>query len=135
MGQATYDDRRATGWVGWIVFAATMMILAGTLNAAYGFIAIVNDEWVVFGNQAALYLDVTAWGWVHFVLGLVLLFSGIFLFRANIVAQAVAIVAAGASIVANFLWLPVFPVWSIVVITMDVLIIWAVTAHGRELHV
>jgi hypothetical protein len=133
MGQTTHDER--TGWVGWIVFAATMMIVGGTLNAFYGLIAIVNDEWVVFGNQADLYLDLTAWGWVHLVLGLVVLAAGIFLFRASTLARAVAVVVAALSIVANFLWLPAYPIWSVVVMTTDVLVIYAVTAHGRELHV
>lgn len=133
MAQVTHEER--TGWVGWIVFAATMMIIGGTLNAFYGLIAIVNDEWVVFGNRSDLYLDLTQWGWVHLILGLAVLAAGIFLFRGSAVARAVAVVLAGLSIIANFLWLPAYPLWSIVVMTADVLVIYAITAHGRELRV
>lgn len=131
---ATYDDRQVTGWVGWITFAASMMIIGGALNAFYGLIAVVNDEWVVFGNRTDLYLDITQWGWVHIVVGSLVLLGGIALFSGNILARAVAVVLAGVSIVVNFLWLPAYPVWSLVVITMDVLVIWALTAHGREMR-
>ena len=48
-----------TGWVGWIVFAAIMMVVSGSLNMIYGFVAAVNDEYVVFGNHANVYLDVS----------------------------------------------------------------------------
>jgi hypothetical protein len=134
MSEATYgDEREVTGWVGWIAFAGTMMIIAGTLNLFYGLIAAINDEWVVFGNKSDLYLDLTAWGWLHMALGAVVLLAGIFLFTGNILARTVGVIVASVSIIANFFWLPVYPVWSLIVITMDVLVIWALTAHGREI--
>ena len=134
MSQATYgEEQEVTGWVGWIAFAGTMMIIAGTLNLFYGLIAAINDEWVVFGNRGDLYLDLTAWGWLHMVLGAVVLLAGIFLFTGNILARAVGVIVASVSIIANFLWMPAYPIWALIVITLDVLIIWALTAHGREI--
>jgi hypothetical protein len=134
MSQATYgEEQEVTGWVGWIAFAGTMMIIAGTLNLFYGLIAAVNDEWVVFGNRADLYLDLTAWGWLHMALGAVVLLSGIFLFTGNILARTVGVIVASVSIIANFLWMPAYPIWALIVITLDVLIIWALTLHGREI--
>jgi hypothetical protein len=123
-----------TGWVGWIYFASVMMIIAGALNAFYGLIAVVNDEWVVWGNRANLYLDLTTWGWVHLALGGIVLLAGIGVLSGNFLARTIGVLVAGVSIVANFLFLPAFPVWALIVIALDVLVIYALTVHGRELR-
>jgi hypothetical protein len=129
---ASYDQR--TGWTGWITFAGVMMILAGSLNLFYGIIAAVNDEWVVFTNRANVYLDVSEWGWVHIIVGAVVLISGLGLFSGNILARTIAVVVASISLVVNFFFIPVYPLWAITVIVIDLLVIWAVTAHGREMR-
>ena len=134
MNQESYEDTQVTGWVGWITFAAVMLAISGGLNFFYGLIAAINDEWVVFGNRADVYLDVSAWGWIHMILGAVVFAAGLAVLSGNILARTVGVIAATASIVANFMWLPVYPIWSIIVITMDVLIIWALTVHGREMR-
>jgi hypothetical protein len=134
VGRTGRAEREATGWVGWIMFASVLMILAGVMNAVQGLIAIVNDDWVVWGNRADLYIDLTAWGWVHFLLGIVLLLAGIGVLSGNILARSVAVVVAGVSIVANFLWLPAYPVWALTIIAVDVFVIYALTAHGGELR-
>jgi len=129
---AGYDQR--TGWTGWISFAAIMLIIGGSLNLLYGVIAAVNDEWVVFTNRANVYLDVSEWGWVHIILGGIVLLSGIGLFSGNIIARAVAVIVASISMLVNFFFIPVYPLWALTVIVIDVLVIWAVTAHGREMR-
>jgi hypothetical protein len=133
-GWQAYDDApAATGWIGWSMFAATMMIIGGGLNALYGLVAVVNDDWVVWTNRNAAYLDLTTWGWVHIVVGVLVVLAGFGVLSGNVLARTVGVILAGLSIVANFLFLPVYPLWSLVVITIDVLVIWALTAHGREL--
>ena len=127
-----YAER--TGWTGWIAFAGVMMIIAGAVNLFYGIIAAVNDEWVVFTNRANVYLDVSEWGWVHIILGAIVLLSGIGVFSGNILARTVGVIVASISLIANFFFLPVYPLWSLIVITIDVLVIWALTAHGREMR-
>jgi hypothetical protein len=129
---ASYDQR--TGWTGWITFAGVMMILAGSLNLFYGIVAAVNDEWVVFTNRANVYLDISEWGWVHIIVGAVVLISGLGLFSGNILARTIAVVVASISLVVNFFFIPVYPLWAITVIVIDLLVIWAVTAHGREMR-
>ena len=121
-----------TGWVGWIMFAGIMMIIAGSLNAVYGLVALFNDDWVVWGNTGAVVLDITQWGWVHLILGVVVLLAGAGVMSGNILARTVGVLVAGISLIVNFLALPVYPVWSLVIITLDVLVIWALIAHGRE---
>lgn len=134
MSSQTYDEPvETTGWVGWGVFAATMMIIGGSLNALYGLVAVVNDDWVVWTNRNAAYLDLTTWGWVHIAVGVLVVLAGFGVLSGNVLARTVGVILAGLSMVANFLFLPVYPLWSIIVITIDVLVIWALTAHGREL--
>jgi hypothetical protein len=129
-----YGER--TGWTGWIVFAATMMVIAGSLNMLYGFIALVNDTWVGWNSVTAnaVVLDVTQWGWVHLLLGLLLVLSGVGVMSGNILARLVGVLVAGLSMVGNFLFIPVYPVWALTIIVIDILVIWALTAHGREMR-
>lgn len=128
------SDEERTGWVGWIYFASVMMIVAGTLNAIQGLVAIVNDEWVVWGNSANLYLDLTTWGWVHLIAGGVVLLAGFGVLTGNIVARAIAVLVASLSIIANFMFIPAYPVWALTIIALDAFVIYALTAHGRELR-
>jgi hypothetical protein len=129
----SYETQR-TGWTGWIAFAGVMMIISGALNALYGLIAAVNDEWVVWTNRTSLYIDISQWGWVHMILGLVMLLSGIGVFSGNILARTVGVIVASLSLIANFFFIPAYPLWALAVVTIDVLVIWALTAHGSEMR-
>jgi hypothetical protein len=132
LSASSYDQR--TGWTGWILFAGVMMIIGGSLNLLYGIVAAVNDEWVVFTNRADVYLDVSQWGWVHIIVGSIVLLAGIGLFSGNILARIVAVIVAGVSLLVNFFFIPVYPFWALTVITIDALVIWALTAHGGEMR-
>ncbi len=132
-GPANEYYEKPSAWGGWIIFAAVMMILVGALNAINGLVAIVNDEWVVFTNQGDLYLDLTTWGWIQVGVGIAVVLAGLGLFTGNVLARAVAVLVAGLSIISNFLYMPAYPVWSLTVIAIDVFVIYALTAHGRDL--
>ena len=131
MQQSTSDR---TGWTAWIYFAAIMMFIVGSLQAIAGLAAIFNDEWVVWGAETAVLLDLTGWGWVHLLLGIVIVLSGVLVLRGSVVGRTVAVVLASISILINFLWLPVYPLWGVIMITIDVLVIYALIAHGREVQ-
>lgn len=124
-----------TGWVGWIMFAAVIMMIAGGLNIFYGIVAALNDEWVVWANQTSVYLDISQWGWVHIILGAVVLLSGVGLLTGNVLARSVGVAVAAVSLILNFFFIPAYPLWSLTVITLDVLVIWALTVHGHETRV
>lgn len=126
-----YEKR--SHWGGWIIFASVMMIIGGALNAMHGLVAIFNDDWVVWTNRGDLYVDLTTWGWVHLGIGIAVVVAGFGLFTGNVLARAVAVVLVGASIIANFLYMPAYPVWALTIIAVDVLVIYALTAHGRDL--
>jgi uncharacterized membrane protein len=135
MSSERYDvPTETTGWVDWGIFAATMMVLGGVLNIVHGLVALLNDDWAVWSNSGAVYLDLTTWGWVHILVGSLVILAGIGVLSGNVLARTVGVFLAGLSLVTNFLYMPVYPVWSITVIVLDVLMIWALTAHGREMR-
>jgi hypothetical protein len=127
-------ETETTGWTGWITFAGVMLIIGGSLGLIFGIVAAVNDTWVVFTNRGDVSLDLSTWGWVHIIVGAIVLLAGFGVFTGNILARIVGVLVAVVSLIANFLWLPVYPIWSIIIITIDVLVIWALTAHGREMR-
>jgi hypothetical protein len=129
------DTRMAqpTGWIGWIAFAGIMMMILGALQAVYGLVALLNDTWVVWGNGDAVLVDITVWGWIHLVIGVVVVLAGLGVLTGNLLARTIGVLVAGVSLIASFLALPLYPVWSLVVITLDVLVIWALVVHGSEM--
>jgi hypothetical protein len=109
-----------------------MMMIGGALQAIHGLVAVVNDEWVVWGNRANLNHDISEWGWVHLIVGIIVFLSGLGVLSGNVLARFVGVALASLSLVANFLYLPAYPLWAIVIIAIDVLVIYALTVHGRE---
>jgi len=123
-----------TGWTGWIVFAAVMMMVGGALNAFSGLIALVNDEWVVWGNKGAVYFDLTTWGWILLIWGAIVFLCGIGVMSGNVFARTIGVILAAMSIVVNFFFIPVYPFWAITIMVIAALVIWALTAHGSEMR-
>ena len=127
-------NRDQTAWVGWIVFAAAMMTLLGMFHVLQGIVALVNDDHFVVGHSGLLVsADYTTWGWVHLIGGLVIAGAGLALFSGRMWGRVVGVVMAMLSAVANLGFLAAFPVWSSLMILIDVLVIWALTVHGSEL--
>jgi hypothetical protein len=123
-----------TGWTGWIAFASVMMILLGTFQAIQGLVAIFDDGYYgVTSSGLVVNVDYTAWGWTHLLLGVLIVLSGIGVMAGNMAARIVGVLLAGLSAIANLLFIEAYPIWSIIVITVDVLVIFALTVHGREL--
>jgi hypothetical protein len=128
------STQEQTGWVGWIIFAAIMMAIGGVLNSIYGLIAIVNDTWAFWGDRGALVLDVSQWGWIHLILGIVVFASGVGIMSGNVLARTVGVIVAAVSLIVNFLVLPAYPIWSSIIIAIDALVIWALIVHGDEMR-
>ncbi len=122
---------RVSGWAtGGVVLAATLMTMTGILQAFQGLAAIISDEFFVRVGDYAFNLDVTAWGWIHLILGILLALAGFYLFAGSPTAGAIAIVLAVLSAISNFLFIPYYPFWSIVLIALSVYVIWAITRPG-----
>ena len=121
-----------TGWVGWVIFAGLMMIINGFMNVISGIAAIAKDEVYVAGRHAAVLLDTTAFGWIHLVLGIVFATAGFFVIRGATWAIAVAVVAVSVNMLTQMMQLPSYPFWALMIITIDVLVLWALIVHGSE---
>jgi hypothetical protein len=116
----------------WIAFAGVMMLILGALDVIWGLAAIVNDEVVVVGGHGALIFDLTAWGWIQLILGLVLGFTGFGLLTGNQGARAVAIGLLAANTVLQIVWFPAAPLWAFLMIILDVVIIYQLTVNWAE---
>ena len=119
--------------IGLTLFAATMLMIGGFFQVMQGLIALFNDTFFVVGQEWTFEFDITGWGWIHLIMGAVLIVAGAFVLRGVVWARVAGIAVAALSAVLNFMWLPYYPVWSILIIAVDVLVIWALTAHGRDI--
>ncbi|MDX6312444.1 MAG: hypothetical protein QOF84_1165 [Streptomyces sp.] len=117
----------------WIAFAAVMMIFGGAMAIMEGIAAIAKDDVFVVNRNYAYTFNLTSWGWIHLVLGVLVVLAGIALFSGSLWARVTGVVLAGLSMVANFMWLPYYPVWAIVLIAVDAFVIWALcVGTGRQ---
>jgi hypothetical protein len=122
-----------TGWVGWVFFAGIMMITLGSFQAMMGFVAIFQDDYyLVTRDGLVLSVDYTAWGWIHLLLGAVALLAGFAVMSGRMWGRVIGIVLAVISAIVNMAFIAAYPVWSIVIITIDVIVIYALAVHGRE---
>lgn len=119
--------------IGWSAFAAYMLMMMGMFQALAGIAAIANDDLFIIGQDYVVKLDTDQWGWVHLIIGILVFLAGVGIFSGNVLARTVGVLVALGSAVANFIWLPIQPVWSSIMIAVAVAVIWALTAHGRDI--
>lgn len=128
------DYRSPSGWVGWIAFAGIIMVMLGGFHVFQGLVAIFNDSYYVVGkNGLVLHADYTVWGWVHVVLGVVVVVAGFGVFAGRIWARTVGVLIALLSAFVNVAFLAAQPLWSLTLIALDVVIILALTVHGSDI--
>lgn len=133
MTYETNDPNYSSWAVGWAGFAGVMLIMIGIFDAIQGLVALFNDEFFVVTEDWVFSFDITTWGWIQLILGVVLIASGVGIFSGNVAARTVGVIVAGLAAIVNFAWLPYYPIWSIIVIAISVAVIWALTAHGRDI--
>jgi hypothetical protein len=128
-----YDDER-TGWAGWVVFGGVMLIMMGAFQITQGLVALFDDGfYAVSSNGLVVDIDYNTWGWIHIVIGLVGLAVGIGLLAGNLAARIAGVVIASLSALVNLAFTSAYPLWSVIVIVLDVIVIYAIIVHGREL--
>ena len=127
--------KATSGWaVGFILFAAIMMIMVGLFQALQGLIAIFENEFYVTTRNYIFQFDATTWGWIHLLVGLLVAFAGYGLLSGKTWARVVALTLAVLSAITNFLFIPYYPFWALLLITLDIFVIWAIAAHGGDLR-
>jgi hypothetical protein len=123
------------GAVGLIAFAGIMMIMVGVFHAFSGLAAIVEDSFYVTTPNYLLEFDVTTWGWIHLIAGIVVAAAGFGVFAGRTWARVVGITLAFLSAIVSFAFIPYYPVWSVLIIILDVFVIWALAVHGRDVAI
>jgi hypothetical protein len=114
------------------VFAGLVMIIGGAFQALEGLAAVVNDQWLVVRPEYIFAFDLTVWGVIHLLVGIALLAIGIFLLRGQTWARVAGMVVAVISAIMNFVFLPFSPLWAIMIIAVDMLVIWALASYLRQ---
>ena len=127
-------QRNVNEWaVGLMYFAALMMMITGTFHLIAGLAAVLQDQLYVLQAGYVLKLDITTWGWIHLGAGILVLAAGIGLLSGATWARVVGVIVAVLSAVVNFAFLPWYPIWSALIIGLDIFVIWALTAHGSDI--
>lgn len=131
--RSTEEDSSRQGFaLGLSMLAAVLLLIAGIVSLLQGIAAAAGDDLFVVGVNYTYSFNLTGWGWVHIIIGILVIIASFGLFAGATWARVVAITLASLSIIANFLWLPNYPLWAIVVIVLDVIVIWAVATWNPD---
>ena len=127
------QEREVTGWVGWSVFAAVILIMVGVFNIIAGLIAIFDDKWLAGSGGALFVWDSTAWGWITLIVGIIVLFAAFAILKGQVWGRTIGVIVALLNAANQLSTIRAYPVWSLIVILLDVFVIYALTVHGGEL--
>ena len=135
--QSTYggvdSSHQVSGWaVGFISFAAMLMLLIGGFHIFTGLVAIIDNNFFVTPREYLTDFSVNTWGWVHLIGGIVLFMAGLGLLGGSVWARVLGVLLALISALVNFAFIPYYPVWSILMIALSIGVMWALMAHGRD---
>ena len=114
---------------GMTTFAGIMLIIAGVFNMIEGLVALFQNEVYVAGREYVFAFDLTAWGWTHLIVGAVVAAAGFAVMSGQVWGRSVGVGIAVLSMLANFLFIPYYPIWSLVIIALDVAVIAALATH------
>jgi hypothetical protein len=129
-----HHEAPTSGWVGMAMFGGVMMMVAGTFHAMAGLVGIFNDSyWLVPSSDLVITVDYTAWGWVHLILGALAIGAGAGILAGQAWARVTGVVLAVLSALVNLAFMAAFPLWATLIIAIDVLVIYALVAHGKEI--
>jgi hypothetical protein len=117
---------------GMSAFAGVMLIIAGVFNAVEGLVALFRNQVYVAGTEYVFAFDLTAWGWTHLIVGAVVAAAGFAVMSGQVWGRSVGVGVAVLSMLVNFLFIPYYPVWSLLIIALDFFVIWALIAYRRD---
>lgn len=117
---------------GWTVFTGAILLIVGSLDFFWGLAAVLNGEVVVVGGHGVIWISTTFWGWVHLILGAVVVGTALMLFSGSPTARGLAIIFVGLNAVMQIVWFPMAPLWALLIIALDVVIIYQLTARWDE---
>ena len=121
-----------TGGTGWAFFAGILLFIVGVFNIIWGLTALFNDDALTVGEKGLIVWDFTAWGWIHLILGIVLILTALGLFAARGWARWFAIFFVMVNAFGQIAWMSTYPLWSILIITLDIVIIYQLTVRWES---
>lgn len=124
---------QTTGWSGWIIFASVIMFISGIVHIIYGLAGIFAQDWYAYTSTGAYIVSLTAWGWTILITGVLLMLTAMLLLAGNMAGRILGTILALASVLFNIGMIGAAPIWSIIAIVVDILIIYAIVAHGAEM--
>ena len=125
---------RSTGWVGWVIFGGVVMIMLGLFHIIDGLVALFErGYYLVTSSQLVVHVNYVTWGWVHLAIGAVFLLTGFGVLAGLLWARVIGIALAVLSAIVNLAFLAAYPVWGVILIALDILVIYALAMHGREM--
>jgi hypothetical protein len=124
-----------TGWTGWVIFAGVILLISGIFSIVQGIVAVVGPNSYYVITEGSLFLfDVAGWGWWNIIIGVLLSLTAVALMAGQTWARIVAVILVIISAIGQLLLIPAQPWWSIIVIAIEILVIYALIVHGRELR-
>ncbi|GAA1745502.1 hypothetical protein AB0K40_45075 [Nonomuraea bangladeshensis] len=127
-------EPRPSGWLGWVMFAGIGMIILGCFQALMGLVGLLHRGfYIITPNNLAVPVNFTAWGWFHIAIGVIVFLAGLAIMSGKTWGRVVGITLAAIQAFVNFAWLPAYPIWSAIIIAFDVLVIYALAVHGKEM--
>lgn len=124
---------KQTGWTGWIAFAAGVLFIGGAFGIIGGLMAIFQSDLVVFNQAGVWALDLTAWGWIHFIVGILTIWAASSLISGGGFGRVFAVVASVIGAISNIAMLPIYPFWATLALIIYIFVLYAVTVHGDEM--
>ena len=128
------QNNTPTGWVGWAFFASFMMMLLGIFQGIAGLTGIFKDTYYVVTQNSLVAFNFKTWGWISLILGVIIFMAGLEILRGAAWARLVGVLLAGLSFIANLSFVNAYPIWTITMMVVDVLVIYSLTVHGGELR-
>src|ERR1700754_4568845 len=116
----------------WIAFAGVLMVILGSLDALWGLAAILNNEVIVVGGHGALIFDITAWGWIQLIVGLLVGLTGLGLLMGNEIARVLGVFLLALNAILQIVWFTAAPLWAILIIALDVIVIYQLVMGWAE---
>jgi len=125
-------QKKPTNWLGWVYFASAMMLLAGGMHIIAGLVALFQNDYYLVAEKSVLAFSYTQWGWIHLIGGIIVLFAGLAVGAGRTWGRIIGVLMAVVSALLNLAFLSSYPIWSIMIIVIDVFVIYALTIHGAE---
>lgn len=122
----------AANWAGWVLFAAVMMIVLGSFQIIMGLVALFeHNYYLVTNSHLVVHVSYTAWGWAHLILGAILVAAGLGVRTGQLWARITGITLAVISAIVNLAFIAAYPIWGILIITLDMVVIYTLAVHGK----